>query len=237
MPYYMGDLTQNLQGLRPIGMLDYGRDLSQFNPKWSYHVGIGATELGAADTLSSQADLKERGLHFRTLVVQTNATIELEFLRGSESKIYRHWHISPTIFIGIGAMYFNPRAKYQGKWYNLQTIGTEGQYLVADAKSYSRFVAFIPMGASLHYYLNKNISLAFEGGLHKPFTDHLDDVGSRYYPDMTKLAKSNPLAAALSNPKNRPITPNVTRRGSEDRQDQYVYGAVSLRYYFKWKHF
>jgi len=237
VPYYMGDLSQNIQGLRPIGMISYGRDFSQFSPKWSYHLSLGATELGAADSLSSNKDLQVRGIHFRTLVIESTATIELELFRGSESKIYRKWHLSPSIYIGLGMMYFNPRAKYQGKWYNLQPLGTEGQYLSAEPNPYKRVQMIVPIGAELRYYMNKNLSLGLDVGLRKTFTDHLDDVGSRYYPDMVKLAKANPIAAALSNPNNRTITPSITRRGSEDRKDQYVYGALSLRYYIKWKKF
>jgi hypothetical protein len=237
VPYYMGDLTQNLQGLRPIGIISYGRDFSQFSPKWSYHLSLGATELGAADTLSSNKDLIERGLHFRTLVIETTGTIELELLRGSESKVYRKWHLSPSIYIGLGAMYFNPRAKYEGKWYNLQPLGTDGQNLATPSNAYKRLQMIVPMGAELRYYTNKNVSFGLNVGLRKTFTDYLDDVGSRYYPDLVKLAKANPLSAALSNPNNRPITPSVTRRGSEDKKDQYVYAAVSMRYYFKWKKF
>lgn len=237
VPYYMGDLNQNLQGLRPIGLVSYGRDFSQFHPKWSYHLSLGATELGAADSLSSNADLKVRGIHFRTLVIETTGTIELEFLRGSESKVYRKWHLSPSVYIGLGLMYFNPRAKYEGKWYNLQPLGTEGQYLAKEPSSYKRLQMIVPMGAELRYYSNTNTSWGLELGLRKTFTDYLDDVGSRYYPDMVKLEKANPIAAALSNPNNRPITPSVTRRGSEDKKDQYVYAALSFRHYIKWKKF
>ena len=35
---------------------------------------------------------------------------------------------SPS-FVGVGGFYFNPKAKYEGKWVSLQPLGTEGQGL------------------------------------------------------------------------------------------------------------
>jgi hypothetical protein len=98
--------------------------------------------------------------------------------------------INPYVFGGVGLTYFNPKAKYNGKWYSLQPLHTEGD-------NYSRFTMIIPFGLGLRIKSAKGIEFMLEAGYRKTFSDRLDDVSSHKYQPIASF--SDPVAAALSN--------------------------------------
>jgi hypothetical protein len=126
-------------------------------------------------------------------------------------------------FAGIGVMRFNPTTEYQGERYKLQPIQTEGV-------SYSRVTPVIPFGLGARIKLNPFYNLLIEGGYRFTFTDYMDDVSVRRYPDPATLQSD--LARALSDRRAefRPPT-TIGTRGNPKTNDGYFLINVSLQYY------
>jgi hypothetical protein len=144
---------------------------------------------------------------------------------------------NPYIFGGVGLFKFNPKAKFNGQWYELQPLGTEGQYLAPPLgktypKPYALTQVCLPVGAGAHIMLNRRWDLDIEIGWRKIFTDYLDDVSTRW-PDLTALAASNPRAAALSW---QGTNPSLLRfiRGDKKQYDWYLYSGVTASYIIDW---
>jgi hypothetical protein len=130
-------------------------------------------------------------------------------------------------FAGIGVMYMNPKAEYQGEKVALQPLQTEGV-------KYSRIQPVIPYGLGARLKFGPFFNILIEGGYRKTFTDYLDDVSIRRYPDPTTL--TSPQAIALSDRRlekdpTYPIVPNVGVRGNPDNDDGYFLLNVKVQYY------
>jgi hypothetical protein len=140
---------------------------------------------------------------------------------------------APYLFAGVGGLYFNPQARYEGKFIDLRPLGTEGQYL-DGGKPYSPFQVVIPMGFGIKLGLWQRLSVGFEFGVRQTFTDYLDDIGGKY-PNLDVLAKQNPIAAEMSY-RNTATLPNQRievegqLRGDTYRYDRYYTAGVSMTY-------
>src|SRR6185503_3498036 len=131
----------------------------------------------------------------------------------------------------------NPKATYNGTTYELQKIGTEGQYLGGSyPKPYKLQQISIPFGFGFLLKITEHLDFGGECGFRKTFTDYLDDVSTRYPDKQEMLAKQGPVAVALSDPSNNPDTPNgrvsFAARGNPTNPDWYVYTNLHLTYYF-----
>lgn len=132
-------------------------------------------------------------------------------------------------FAGIGVMRFNPVAEYNGKKYALQTLATEGV-------SYSRITPVVPFGLGARIKVNPFTNVLIEGGYRLTFTDYMDDVSARLYPDPATL-KSD-IARALSDRRAEyqefdPTRPGI--RGNPETNDGYFLLNVSLQYYIPYE--
>jgi Domain of unknown function (DUF6089) len=141
---------------------------------------------------------------------------------------------APYFFMGVGGLYFNPQARYQGKFIDLQPLGTEGQ-LLEGGKKYSPLQVVIPLGIGIKLALWQRLTVGFEFGIRQTFTDYLDDVGGKY-PNLDALEKQNPIAAAMSykgailtNPTQR-IAIEGQKRGDTYRFDRYYFAGLSMTY-------
>lgn len=175
--------------------------------------------------LSFYSDIDEAGIHF---------IYKLENRKRGFSK--RNL-IAPYIFAGFAYFQFNPKRDLNGKTYELQKVGTEGQYLQGPyPKPYSLQQFSIPMGGGFMLKVTQHFDVGAEIGFRKTFTDYLDDV-STHYPDKQELlAAQGPEAVFLSDPSNDPEypggKPNFGARGNPDNLDWYVYTNINFTYYF-----
>ena len=85
-------------------------------------------------------------------------------------------------------MYGNPKTSYQGDWVALQPLMTEGV-------EYKRLNFVVPAGVGVKVLINPYLNIIGQVGYRFAFTDYLDDVSMRDYPDPSTL--SSPLARAL----------------------------------------
>lgn len=232
--YYIGDINPKKHFAQP-NLAFGGVYRYNFTPHWAVKFNAYHGKIEGDDAVIKH--YRSRNLSFRSNLTEIGATVELNFFKYMTGN--KQMPASPFIFAGLSYYRFNPQALYQGEWYNLQPLGTEGQGTTAypDRLPYSLGGISIPFGVGAKFSLGKNISLGLEWGMRKTFTDYLDDV-STTYPDLVILSAENgPIAAALSD---RTIwgigevpTPNVGKqRGDSSNNDWYSFAGVTFTFKF-----
>jgi hypothetical protein len=180
----------------------------------------------SGDDSKANDDREERNLSF------TSNNLELSVLGAINLspmgvRFYQRSQLNLHAFAGIGVLYFNPKAEYQGQKYALQPLQTENQ-------KYSLIQPVIPFGMGARIKLDPFFNILVEAGYRITFTDYLDDVSVRRYPDGA-LLKSD-LARALSDRRveidTQPSDPtNVGVRGNPKENDGYFITNITLQYY------
>ncbi len=213
-------------------------DCMQFRPNF----GIGAI-YRLMPNISARVDFayyrlyskdvyEQRNLNFRSGNVEGYAALQYDLY--SYSKHYRkRKKIQPYVFVGIGATYFNPKGQdpKTGEWVALRPLKTEGQ-----ATPYSPIALIVPYGGGIRYKWKPKYDFIFEIGYRKTFTDNLDDVSSKEYPDRASF--TDPVAARLSSMKAQGEgTQNSyyedydkQQRGNPTKKDGYFILQVKVRY-------
>ncbi len=214
-----------------FGELSNDRKLGDVNPHFTIGVSIPIRpklfvrpevsfyRLSAADSdLPEEDSRRTRNLSFKSN--NWEATVMAAYglyAQGSQSLF------KPYIMGGVGITYFNPQAKLDGVWYELQPLFTEGI-------DYQKFIAVIPVGAGLGFKLNEQIEVALEMSYRFSFTDYLDDASMTY---RDPLLITDPIAAALAD--RRPEVglekaPAGSQRGNPDSNDGYMFMGVKVFY-------
>lgn len=233
--YYQGDLTDGfLNNLyRPtisLGVSYY------VHPLISIRGEVTQGWIGAADSLVSDPIRSVRNLHFRSPITDFSLQLVIELFedKGIGKSLGSSSHFSPYIFGGIGGFAFRPRALYQGEWFDLQALGTEGQFLIgASTGPYSRFQINLPVGVGLEYRFAKNWGLQLEASYRYLFTDYLDDV-STVFPDQEAMRNQSAAAAFLANPSgNLDLFPDGSPRGNPQLVDSYIFVSLKAVYFFE----
>lgn len=176
----------DFQSTRPSLLIGYRYQLNNYfflrsNLQW----GI----LRSDDDLTEEKFRNERQLTFRSGFLELNVMGEFYFIQNARGNLYklkgvrgrRGLKMDIYAFGGIGLMYFNPKAEYQGQWVALQPIGTEGQGLPGQPDKYRRTTFTIPYGIGIGKSLDRYWSINVELTLRKTFTDYIDDVSGDYY--------------------------------------------------------
>ncbi len=215
-------------------------------PRTAFRFNAYASMLRANDALTQNEWRNWRNMSMRTPIVEASAMLELSLNRFTGMKKKR-W--TPYIYGGVGAFYFNPQAKYNNEWVDLQPLGTEGQGLpeYPDRKKYSRIAVCFPLGAGFRILTYNNWVMRFEMASRFTTTDYIDDV-STYYPNpdyyfLHYELEQAIMAAALSNPSVTPVpvdhplwgTPE-TLKGDPTNNDSYIFGGMlTFTYHIEFK--
>lgn len=227
---YIGDLQADKPDTRSFGKSGGAFVRWNYSPIFAVKGSALYASFTAADKYAS-GSRRSRNLESITTIYEVAATGEVNLTKFD----VLDGHIaSPYLFAGVAGFYFNPQVKASnGVLTDLQTLGTEGQFL-EGGKPYSRFALAIPAGIGFKMAATKRINLGFELGFRYTFTDYLDDVSDNY-PNLEELAKQNEIAAELSyrmpayfgqkleNPQGLP-------RGNKIKHDFYYYGGVTISY-------
>ncbi|MBP6386345.1 MAG: outer membrane beta-barrel protein [Pseudarcicella sp.] len=155
------------------GGFNYKGDLSpSYNPKFT-QLGINAfcrvnlrndisvkTSLSVGSIKGDDAQVKDpfnqqRGLNFKTNLIELNGVMEYNFLDFKFDKHHTDW--TPYLFGGLGFMNFSTNQ--------------------VKSSNYSTFQMIIPYGLGVKYKFSHKWGLDFELGARKTFTDYLDNVG------------------------------------------------------------
>jgi hypothetical protein len=215
---YFGELTnpRSLGEVKPglnVGLEHYffGRFSARLEAAWFQ---ISGDDAKADDGIDERM---ARNLSFvsNNIELSTTATVHL-FSLGK--RYYQRPAINFYGFVGIGVAYINPKTEYNGEMIALQPLRTEGI-------AYSRFQPVVPFGGGVKFKMGPFFNVAFEGGLRKTFTDYLDDVSIKRYPDPATL--SSDLARALSNR----ATGTALVRGNPETDDWYFMMSARIQYY------
>lgn len=197
-----------------------------------YHIGglsFGANAFKArlaADDKLTNAGRSKRRLQVITDVYE--ASVNMEYVIPTEASIFRHFYFN----MGIGLMYFNPTAQYQGKTYNLQPLGTEGQLYLAGRAPYKRISPVIPFGFGYKIFFNNGSNLSIDLSLRKSFTDYLDDVSTQYADPALVAEYGGEIAGILSDRSHKGFKLGENRGDQSDNDQYFLFG---FRYEFPFR--
>jgi len=182
-----------------------------------YHFNI-KTELNYV-RLESKDYYPQRGLSFREGNVELYTSLMYDIL-AFQKRYKKRSPINPYVFVGLGAMHFNPMGQYNGHWYALEPLKLEGH-------GYPRTTAIIPFGLGIRIKYIRGFDFIVEGGYRKCFTDYLDNVSSKSY----TFFPDNTMKNYLSSPNGSTI-----QRGNPTRDDGYFVFQVKVVYTPKMKY-
>ena len=225
--YYVGDLNPNIHFLQThfAGGIVYRYN---FNPRLSFKGSILSGTVEGNDQVSHFNE--KRNLSFKSNVTDFSAQFEFNFFNYSTGN--ERYPFSPYVFVGIAAFKFNPKAEYNGKWYYLQPLGTEGQGTseYPDRKPYSLFSYSIPFGLGLKYSVAKILCVGAEYGIRRSFTDYLDDVSKTYADPMVLGYENTPTATALGDRSSDPNANIDRQRGNSKTKDWYAFFGIFVTF-------
>lgn len=174
---YQGDLQGKNLTLGQSGVAMGAGVSYSLNTHFALRGGLMYGVAGAKDQNNSSILLQQRNLSFKTRIVEGSLMLEYTLLD------MKYKRLSPYVFGGIGVYHFNP---YTYDTLNnkilLKPLSTEGQGLAEypDRKNYSLTQFNIPFGAGLKLKVSDNVTIAYEVGVRKLFTDYFDDVSTSY---------------------------------------------------------
>lgn len=207
----------------------------RFHPYYSTTSILNFGMIKGSDAHTNEPVRFNRNLQFRSPVL--NFSQRFEFILFANEKFGRRYKIPGLkgfrerneqfyLFSGVGVMLFNPQAQYEGKWYNLHDLKTEGQGLPGGATPYKRVTATIPIGFGMRMGISRYWRIGIEVSYIKTFSDYIDDVHGVYYDPAVLLTQVGPAAAALSNPA---TTPSWFEPGSQ-RGDKQLDGLLYVNF-------
>ena len=185
-----GDIRQMIQEMRPAGGL-----MVRFssNNRFSTRFNINYGSVQGDDTRSGR---EKRNLAFQTDIIEANLIGEWHAIRIRHTQ---HSFTFPYVFGGVGIYRFNPKRQVDGRWVELQPLGTEGQGVRGYKDPYELTQFQLPFGAGIKF-ITRNFTFCIEAGGRYLFTDYLDDVCSATVNHRDIYLNNGPLAARLSNP-------------------------------------
>ena len=191
---------------RPSAQLSYRL---KFEEHWAVRGGFYYQRVTGSDKYTTEIYRHNRNLSFSTNLFEISGQVEYFYTKENPTKRYKikgtkgysNWNIQGYVFLGVGCLFFNPKAKYDGKWVALHPLGTEGQGLAGGPKSYSRFTVVIPYGLGFKQNIDKEWTAGIEFGLRKTYSDYIDDASNTYYNNASISQKRGATAAALADPK------------------------------------
>ena len=197
---------------------------------------IASFKLSNSDYLSNNNEQIARGMKFSTSMLSISPSVQYDFV---DNRLYsKARRIRPSIGFGLDVATFNPTGVYKGKEYNLQPLGTGGQFIDSAGKPYSLMALGYFFHFKVKYQLSRFNSVGIHFAFHKSMSDYLDDVGPDPYPNaLSLLEKTKTDAAAavyFSNPTSRTVTKGQLRNSPTKPSDGWVnFGIFFSRRLFK----
>lgn len=208
-----------------------------FHPHIAGRAELNWFRLKGDDSDSDFSGKIKRNLSFRSDNFELNVVgIINAFPQGG--RFYQRPQFNPYGFIGIGALYFNPKAMVPATDWSGNSLADAGEYvalqpLKTEGVDYSRFALVIPFGIGVKYKVNPFFNIAIEGGYRLTFTDYLDDVSTVY---QLHSSIDDPLTQALADRRHEIDLPPLGLeenhiRGNPDNNDGYFLFNIKVEYY------
>lgn len=227
--FYQGDLapgftngfTNGLRGIRPaIGALAR----YNFHPNFSVRGNLNFGYVAMYDHLANEGtDREPRNLSFHSPIIEASAMAEVnlkKYIAGS-----RRYKWAPYLFVGAGFAYTKTQTWYDGKRYALRELQTETEKSREAYWGKRPIQLVIPMGVGFKYNFKNDLTIAFEFGWRKMFTDYLDDVSGTH----TGNTPTSPtdMDAILGN-RTGGVRAAGTQRGNPGKKDSYYFVGLTL---------
>jgi len=208
-------------------------------------VNLMAFQLSGDDAnLDPELNTRSRGLSFVSNNLELSAFTTIS-LFGVPSRFTQRKFINPYVSAGIGVLLFDPRAEVPEFLRNqagdtLRAVPRAGemvslrQYQTERPNSYGRFALVIPVGAGVRVKVTSFLDITAQLTGRITFTDYLDDVSGRGYPDLDQFDWQNSdteaIAAALSDPNG---TSRGAIRGNPESDDYYMTFNIKAEFYIQ----
>ncbi len=214
--YYMGDLSDgvNMKHLGLGAALSIG-GLYRVTEHFSARGEIRFYQVSADQQYSKNF---ENNLSFRTRNPDINLGIQADLF-----SFNNRTPINPYLFAGIGFTFLNSKANYDGSWYSLPPLITEGV-------KYNRLPLVFTAGMGVSVKYNDRLSFGLELCNNFVQSDYLDDV-STFYPNPNLLPSS--LAKQLSDRSPEiglPARQVGGIRGGPAVKDSYLFFQIRANY-------
>lgn len=235
----------NLNNTKPIGsvFLSFVYNYALVLRTEASWTGIKASDNVLKDVKTNTPGRYDRNLSFRTNIFEFALITEIHpryFKRFKKNEQLPRF--SPYLLGGIGFFAFNPEAKYDGRWVELEPLKTEGQGFdeYPDRKPYKLRQINFPVGGGIKYKVSPSFNFSTEIVYRILNTDYLDDVSTKYI-DQTIFSKyltGEMLTDALSlNDRQGEINPahipqKDSKRGNPKNNDAYFSLNFKIGYIF-----
>ncbi|MFT6323499.1 MAG: hypothetical protein ACJAWO_001051 [Halieaceae bacterium] len=193
----LGDL--NIQATNVALSFGFRSKLTQMV---TFRMDLALGYASGADSLTENIGRANRNLSFRTTFFSVSPLIEVyvipeSFGRGASP-------FSLYLASGLRLMYFDPKAEYDGTWYSLRPLGTEGQLATSGSTTYSQFTVGLPFVVGFKLALPSKggksgaYTIGFEASSTWLMTDYFDDVSTTYSNPESIRQTSGDIAVILS---------------------------------------
>ena len=212
---YFGELTNPGE----LGAVRHGLNVGlekYFTRRIGARVDFAYYQIRGTDEKSDESR-QPRNLSFVSNNFEASTVMVVDLLPAG-LRFYQRPVINFYGFLGVGFTIINPKTEYNGEMVALQPLQTEGV-------EYSKFQPIIPMGGGIKTKLGPFFNVALEAGVRKTFTDYLDDISLRDYPDPATL--NSDLARALADRSGG----EAQVRGNPEADDWYFIISAKLQYF------
>lgn len=211
-----------------------------------YKLGVGYGQISGSDEFSENPARRQRNLSFKSDLYEVTNQFEFQIIKenrddgGGINYGSMFQNINLYVFGGVSGFYFNPKAEYQGEWYELQPLGTEGQGIGSNPPKYSLYQVAFPVGGGIKFYINKRWSIGVEIGGRFTLTDYIDDVSDSYYDNDAIRTTYGDIAAELADRRIAadgsdlfPVPSGTPYRGNPEYNDSYIFAFFNLTYTYR----
>ena len=191
--------------------------------------------IAGADSLSNTPSRIGRNLSFRTDLLEISIQGEYAFLVRNNISRQTKLDFRADVHVGIGYMWYYPKAQLNDRWRSLRPLATEGL-----ENQYGTGSLIVPFGVGYNFTFNRQLRLGMDFTYRFTFTDYLDDISTDYASaDELPFAESFALANRSAQAYARgdadlpdPGTYNPGRkRGNPETNDAYFMLQIKVSYF------